>query len=117
MSAVRGEVEWGSSGSPVAAAERHSGVCLYHPRLAFPSGFSLSNSSDEIIIETPEGTVIDQLFYDDDVFPDNKGYSMTLDPSAFDASANDDASNWCVATSSYGAGDFGTPGAVNDSCQ
>lgn len=81
------------------------------------SGFGLSNSSDEIIIETPDGTIIDQLFYDDDVFPDSKGYSMNLDPSAFDATSNDASANWCVATSNYGAGDFGTPGATNDNCQ
>lgn len=80
------------------------------------SGFSLSNSSDEIIIETPGGTVIDQLVYDDADFPDTKGYSMTLNPSAFDASANDMPENWCSATSSYGDGDFGTPGAPNDGC-
>ena len=32
------------------------------------------------------------------------------------ASSNDSASNWCEATSTYGDGDFGTPGSSNDTC-
>jgi hypothetical protein len=38
------------------------------------------------------------------------------DPSALDHVNNDDPANWCVATTTYGLGDEGTPGAVNDAC-
>ena len=43
--------------------------------------------------------------------------SMQLDPSLFDATDNDDGSNWCASTSPIPGGtDFGTPGAPNDPC-
>ena len=45
------------------------------------------------------------------------GSSFSLDPSAMNATDNDDASNWCQASSEIGStGDYGTPGADNDSC-
>jgi hypothetical protein len=44
------------------------------------------------------------------------GAARSLDPTATDAGANDDPSSWCDATSPYGAGDRGTPGAPNPPC-
>ncbi|MGE5180987.1 MAG: hypothetical protein ACM31C_02950 [Acidobacteriota bacterium] len=44
------------------------------------------------------------------------GAALQLDPRALDALANDDASSWCDATTPYGDGDLGTPGAPNASC-
>ena len=41
---------------------------------------------------------------------------MNLDPGAVDHLLNDDGSYWCEATSTFGDGDLGTPGADNDSC-
>lgn len=80
------------------------------------SGFSFSNSDDEIILANATG-VIDQVFYDGGpTFPDPDGASMALDPSARDATANDDGSNWCEGTTPFGQGDLGTPGAPNPSC-
>ena len=46
--------------------------------------------------------------------PFSPGYSMTL--GTLDATSNDSALNWCEPTSTYGSGDYGTPGNVNDSC-
>src|SRR5262249_14545772 len=37
-------------------------------------------------------------------------------PGKIDAKADDDETNWCVATASYGAGDLGTPGGANPAC-
>ena len=80
------------------------------------SSFSLGNTDDEIILSY-EGTTFDTVAYDDGAtFPDGTGASAQLDPTALDATANDDGSNWCLATSPYGDGDLGTPGAANDSC-
>ena len=44
------------------------------------------------------------------------GAALQLDRDHADALANDDASNWCDATTPYGDGDLGTPGAPNASC-
>ena len=44
-------------------------------------------------------------------FPDPNGASMALKSPALD---NNVGANWCEATTPYGAGDLGTPGAAND---
>jgi len=44
------------------------------------------------------------------------GKTTQLDPKFYDPIANDDLAHWCVATTPYGAGDFGTPGAANLAC-
>ncbi|MSP17859.1 MAG: hypothetical protein EXR73_14875 [Myxococcales bacterium] len=44
------------------------------------------------------------------------GKSRSLDPGRTDPVQNDDALGWCEATSPYGAGDRGTPGAPNVAC-
>ncbi len=77
---------------------------------------SLSNSDDEIYLDCA-GLTVDAVEYDGGPdFPDPDGASMSLDPGSLDAGANDDGSHWCEASSSYGDGDLGTPGAANDDC-
>lgn len=49
-------------------------------------------------------------------FPDPTDASLSLDPAAIDPILNDDGANWCTATTTYGSGDEGTPGAANDTC-
>ncbi|HEY5946073.1 MAG TPA: lamin tail domain-containing protein [Kofleriaceae bacterium] len=44
------------------------------------------------------------------------GKALQLDPDSTDAISNDNESNYCDAISTYGLGDFGTPGKVNDQC-
>ncbi len=80
------------------------------------SGISLANGDDELILYMPDGTtVVDQVAWDGGpVWPDPNGASMTLNPAKLNATDNDDGSNWYEATSTYGAGDLGTPGAPND---
>lgn len=46
----------------------------------------------------------------------SRGTALQLDPGATDALANDIASNFCAATTPYGLGDLGTPGAPNQAC-
>jgi hypothetical protein len=80
------------------------------------SGFTLSNGDDEILLSNSTG-VIDEVLYDGGmVFPDPAGAAMSLDPASRDAVANDDGANWCDATTAYGDGDLGTPGAANPAC-
>jgi len=76
------------------------------------SGFTLGNASDEIIIEC-EGIIIDEVSYDDGTtFPDPTGASMSL----CNFKDNNIGSNWQEAISTYGDGDKGTPGALNNIC-
>jgi hypothetical protein len=44
------------------------------------------------------------------------GKALQLDPDLTDAISNDNASNFCDAAATYGAGDLGTPGALNGQC-
>jgi len=81
--------------------------------------FDLDDIADEVILEDG-GTVVDQVRYDLRTgWPLKTGHAMNLDPTAFDAAANDSASNWCEATTYIPPGmytDYGTPGTTNDSC-
>ena len=78
----------------------------------------LDNSSDELVITSPEGVWVDWISWDNGVtFPDPSGVSMNLDPVFANGSDNDVGANWCESTAaSYGDGGAGTPGAVNTSC-
>ncbi|RMG98095.1 MAG: hypothetical protein D6705_06685 [Deltaproteobacteria bacterium] len=74
-------------------------------------GHSLVNSDGTLVLST-DGTVVDSVTWAS--APD--GASLALDPSAEDATANDDPNNWCAATTPYGDGDLGTPAAANPPC-
>jgi hypothetical protein len=82
--------------------------------------FSLSDDSDELILTGPASQAaveMDRIAWGDGAgFPDPTGASMSLDPDFTNVVDNDDGANWCVATSAFGDGDLGTPGAVNDEC-
>lgn len=73
--------------------------------------FSLSNSSDEVILELPDGTLLDQVNYESG-WPLVSGASMELHPDYLSPLANDLPDNWLEATLSYGSGDKGTPGTL-----
>ena len=77
-------------------------------------GISLTNDGDVIELVAPSGRVVDRVEYGETlVFT---GSSTSLDPGSTDTEANDDAVNWCRATTVLPNGDFGTPGAINDPC-
>ncbi len=44
------------------------------------------------------------------------GYATQLDPDRFDDSVIEEEDSWCAAESTYGMGDYGTPGDENDQC-
>ncbi|MEQ1502151.1 MAG: hypothetical protein ABMB14_07960 [Myxococcota bacterium] len=75
----------------------------------------LGNDDDELVIEAPDGTVIDAVRYDPSTWPSPEGGSFQLAPGA-DATDNDDGGQWCAAEAPFGDGDLGTPGAVNPPC-
>ena len=80
------------------------------------AGFTLDDKSDSIVLGNGL-IVIDSAAYTvtDDVSW-GEAATRSLDPSHFDAGANDDSRSWCAATAVYGGGEHGTPGAANDDC-
>jgi predicted extracellular nuclease len=79
---------------------------------AYPSSWYLGNSDDEVVLLDGTLTEIDRVEYDGGpLFPDPTGASMSLIDPALD---NNVGANWCTASTPYGSGDLGTPGAAND---
>lgn len=76
------------------------------------SSWFLANGDDEVVLLDGSQLEIDRVNYDGGpLFPDPTGASMSLTDPALD---NNVGANWCEATTSFGAGDRGTPGAAND---
>ena len=79
---------------------------------AYGSNWYLANGSDEVVLLDGALTEIDRVEYDDGAtFPDPNGAAMALQDPALD---NNVGANWCTASTPYGDGDSGTPGAAND---
>jgi hypothetical protein len=76
--------------------------------------FKLTNSEDEIIIKSPDNTLIDKVTYTSGWVPSGK--SMQLCSNHYDHNDNDLANNWCESTASLSGGDKGTPHLLNDQC-
>jgi hypothetical protein len=84
---------------------------------SWPTRYVLANGVDQVILRSPDGTLIDRVAYDDgQSFPGPTGRSISLSPTAHDADANDLGSNWCEATNVRLPFDYATPGAANDLC-
>ncbi|WDE12555.1 ExeM/NucH family extracellular endonuclease [Thalassomonas haliotis] len=76
---------------------------------AYGDGMALSNGSDEILLVSPEGEVVDTIAYDNgNEWPDPNGASMTLISATTDNSLG---GNWTTESEqNYAEGNFGTPG-------
>jgi predicted extracellular nuclease len=78
------------------------------------SGMALGNSADELVALDGSMAEIDRIEWDGgSAWPDPTGASMSLDSPGLD---NNVGSNWCEATTPFGSGDLGTPGAANTPC-
>lgn len=82
---------------------------------AFGDAFSLTNTGDTAILRCGD-VVIDALTYAPKTWPFDAGVSMSLDPVAWTAEANDFADNWCAAVDTYAPMNLGTPGVDNPPC-
>lgn len=83
--------------------------------MAWGDAFSLSNTFDEVIL-TCGGTVIDALAWAPS-WPGATGAAMQLSSDVTDHLLADDPAAWCVALTSYGdAGNVGSPGQENVTC-
>jgi hypothetical protein len=92
---------------------------LLDPENVYGRAFVFNFSADTIAL-TCNGEAIDTVIYDGP-FPTANGTSMNLDPEFLDEVSNDDGSNWCetqriIPDNRLDSGDFGTPGAPNESC-
>ncbi len=121
----------GGNQSPLEAINLAPGAYIVLARSADPAvngglevagtfDFGLGNDGDRIALTCGE-VEIDAVVYDaGDRFPAASTYSVSLDPEAYDAAANDDGANWCRTRSVYFEGDlgdhYGTPGAANPPC-
>ena len=94
-------------------ASRNGGVTLDY---AYGTAHTL-HDFDEIFLANSSGTLDSVAWDNGTTFPDPTGASISLDSAAQNASDNDNGNNWCAATSSFGDGDLGTPGASNDDCE
>jgi hypothetical protein len=77
--------------------------------------FSFGNSDDSVALIC-NGVEIDRVRYGAG-FPLAAGASMSLAPSALDATANDDPAAWCLGTDADALGERGTPGVANPPCE
>lgn len=78
------------------------------------SSFRL-NDYDQVALYNVSGTLFDSITYDtEEGFPVASGASLSL--ASLDASLNDQYHYWCVSSTTFGAGDAGTPGSANESC-
>ncbi|MBL8858527.1 MAG: lamin tail domain-containing protein [Planctomycetes bacterium] len=83
------------------------------------SGFSLSNTSDSIILLSPTGGLVDRVAYTSSApWPSAPGRSISLQQSKRNALDNDDGANWCLSSvpMHQNTTDTGTPGRDNDAC-
>jgi hypothetical protein len=44
------------------------------------------------------------------------GKSLQLDKDFYNLASESSSAHWCAATSTFGEGDYGTPGSVNGDC-
>lgn len=71
----------------------------------------MHNGNDQLVLANPTGTTVDQVSWNNDEFPAVPGASMALRSVHVN---NDAGESWCVSSTAFGAGDFGTPGTVNE---
>ncbi|MGH7663343.1 MAG: lamin tail domain-containing protein [Gemmatimonadaceae bacterium] len=73
-------------------------------------GYTLNNSNDHVVLRDPAGAVVDSVDYDTGP-PIGASWALT-DPSSDNTVVP--GTNWIESTSTFGAGDKGTPNAQND---
>ena len=75
----------------------------------------LLGGGDEVLLVDAEGRTLDRVAWTRD-WAVSPGAALQLDAGVVTAIGNDARQAWCLATTPFGAGDFGTPGAANAAC-
>ncbi|HFA50625.1 MAG TPA: T9SS type A sorting domain-containing protein [Bacteroidetes bacterium] len=84
------------------------------PDYVYDPSLTLGNGTDGLSVQCG-GALIDIVIWDNGAtFPDPNGASMVLATDHLNAADNNLGIFWGTATTVYGDGDFGTPGALND---
>lgn len=84
-----------------------------HADAAF--SYSLINGISDTLAFSCNNRVIDVASFP--VSSSSEGHAWSLGPVAYDSVMNDDASHWCLASTSFGSfNNFGSPGSVNPPC-
>lgn len=78
------------------------------------TSFGMSDSGESIYL-VAGSTLIAELSWTSD-WPYASGYSMQLDSEHILASDMADQDYWCAASTTFGVGDYGTPGSANGAC-
>ena len=101
--------------APNGSATNNGGLPRVDYVYSFTS-FELGNRSGSLSL-TYGTTTFDAVVYSIPLgFPAPWGLSMSLDADYINVTDNDSGDRWCGASTQYGAGDYGTPGAANDLC-
>lgn len=79
--------------------------------IVWQTGISLTNTDGSLWLGL-DGELLDAVTWGSA----GAGEATQLDPDFADPTANDVLDNWCDATTPYGLGDLGTPGAENLQC-
>ena len=85
----------------------------------YPSSISLPNSAEFAVRIISNAKTVDEVLFNPSSIgwqPLGNGNSFQLSADKLDVVANDSGPNWCWGVATYGAGDFGTPGAANLVC-
>ena len=62
-------------------------------------------------------TTFDDVSWNPTDYAGGSGIAEQLNTELTSAVDNDDSASWCAASSAYGDGDYGTPGAANSDCE
>ncbi len=89
-----------------ATRKQNGGINGAYP---YGTGLTLANGADWLALRDAAGATVDSVAWSAAPVGATRGVS---DPSAPHSAAN--GTNWTTATSTYGSGDRGTPGARND---
>ena len=79
-------------------------------------GITLSNATDVVMLVAPNSTIVDEVNYNNTIWPSATGRSMSLDAGHYFASQNDAPANWCNGIMTLMGGDYGSPGYSNMFC-
>ncbi len=107
-----------AAGSTIVVAIGDSATWAYTgftPDGYYGSTVALGNTGDQLMVANGAGILDSAAAYASGAT--GAGESLSLHYDLVDVKSNDDPGNWCVSTTAIGAtGDYGTPGATNDSC-
>lgn len=94
------------------------------PKYIYGTSITLTNTNGTIRLSTygtdgTNGTEIAGVSYDNgSTFPRNaNGASLSLNPLKFNADLAKSGSSWCLGSTVYNTGDYGTPGLPNKNCE